>query len=66
MLAYHWAHAGQARLAGPHALRAAREAAAVHAHREAIGHYHLALSGQAAPEAELLTALGSGADSFVK
>lgn len=57
-LAYHLAQAGQPRLAGPHALRAAREAAVVHAHREAIGHYHVALAGQAAPEAELLTALG--------
>lgn len=57
-LAYHWAQADQAHLAGPHALRAAREAAAVHAHREAIGHYQLALTGQAAPAPELLTALG--------
>jgi DNA-binding CsgD family transcriptional regulator/type II secretory pathway predicted ATPase ExeA len=57
-LAFHWSRAGDTGRAAPHALRAARQAAALHAHREAIGQYELALAGVAAPEAELLVAMG--------
>src|SRR5205823_5832026 len=44
--------------ATPHALRAAERAAALHAHREALGHYELALAGSLEPSPELLAALG--------
>ena len=57
-LAFHWSRAGDIGRAAPHALRAARQAAALHAHREAIGQYELALAGAAAPEAEILVAIG--------
>jgi DNA-binding CsgD family transcriptional regulator len=58
MLAYHWSQAGDAKRAATYAWRAARAAAAVHAHREAITHYELALAGSAAPREEILRALG--------
>lgn len=57
-LAYHWREAGDVERAAGHAYRAAGEAAAVHAHREAITHYELALAGGAAKREEILTALG--------
>jgi DNA-binding CsgD family transcriptional regulator/tetratricopeptide (TPR) repeat protein len=57
-LAHHWAQAGDAVRAGLHALCAAERAAAVHAHREAIVHYELALAGRCGPPAALLQALG--------
>lgn len=57
-LAYHWSKAGEIGRAAGHPLRAARQAASVHAHREAIAHYELAFSGAAAPRAEILSALG--------
>lgn len=57
-LAYHWFQAGEVRQAAQHAWQAARKAATLHAHREAIAHYRLALSGKAGPEEEILSALG--------
>ena len=58
ILAYHWSQAGEAATAAPYALQAAEQASALHAHREAIGHYEVALAGGAGPTAELLVALG--------
>ncbi|MFW6070700.1 MAG: ATP-binding protein, partial [bacterium] len=66
MLAYHWSNAGELDRAAPHAWRAARQAAALHAHREAIAHYELVLSAVdrfgpipgVPPQEELLSALG--------
>lgn len=57
-LAYHWSKAGDPGRAAAHAWRAARNAAAVHAHHEAIAHYELALAGDAGPREEILSALG--------
>ena len=57
-LAYHWSKAGDPGRAADHALHAARQAASVHAHREAIAHYELALSGAATLREEILSALG--------
>lgn len=57
-LAFHWREAGEVERAARHAYEAARQAAAVHAHREAITHYELALAGGAAKREEILTALG--------
>lgn len=57
-LAYHWFEAGEVSRAADHAYRAARQAASVHAHREAIAHYELALSGGAGPREEILSAMG--------
>jgi predicted ATPase len=58
MLAYHWSKAGDQRRAAAYALQAARRAAAINAHREALAHYEVALSGAAAPRVDILTALG--------
>lgn len=57
-IAYQWAQAGDAARAAPHARRAAEHAASLHAHREAIRQYELALTGEKNPQPELLSALG--------
>lgn len=44
--------------AAHHAYRAARQAASLHAHHEAVAHYELALSGGAGTREEILGALG--------
>jgi len=58
VLAYHWAQARDLERAAPYALRAAERAAALHAHREAIGQYEIALAGGAASVPDLSMALG--------
>jgi DNA-binding CsgD family transcriptional regulator/tetratricopeptide (TPR) repeat protein/DNA-binding XRE family transcriptional regulator len=58
LLAYHWSRAGDLRSAAPYAVRAARGAAALHAHREAIRYYELVLAAEPAPNQEILIALG--------
>lgn len=58
-LAYHWSEAGEVSRAASYAYQAAKQAALIHAHREAITHYELALSGGAGTREEILTALGA-------
>ena len=58
VLAFHWSRAGDVGRAAPHALQAARQAATLNAHREAIGQYEIALAGQAASETEILVEIG--------
>lgn len=57
-LAYHWAEAGDEERAATYAAEAAEQAAALHAHREAIAHYDLALAGEAGKREAILKALG--------
>jgi ATP/maltotriose-dependent transcriptional regulator MalT/DNA-binding XRE family transcriptional regulator len=58
VLAYHWSRAGDMARAAPYARQAAARAAALHGHREAIGHYELALAGSASAAPALLRAIG--------
>ncbi len=57
-LAYHWSEAGEVSRAADQAYQAAKQAASLYAHREAIAHYELALSGGAGTKEEILSTLG--------
>jgi DNA-binding CsgD family transcriptional regulator len=58
LLAYHWSRGGDKARAARYALQAGHQAVRLHAHREAISHYEVALAGGAEPRDEILTALG--------
>jgi DNA-binding CsgD family transcriptional regulator/transcriptional regulator with XRE-family HTH domain/tetratricopeptide (TPR) repeat protein len=58
LLAFHWSRAGDLPRAARHALLAGERAARMHAHRDAITHFEVALAGGAEPRGDILTALG--------